>query len=396
MAQSVPAKPRKWRRRLKRAAIALGIVVVLGLLTCTVGWPWVNKGARAYAHHRLGNALDRAVETLPEIADYETLRALDVRGRNGIDQMDAGRADLMKLMNTHQSDEDAIYSSGWCGGLPDARLSSDYELLTAPQIGRIQRHRFKELLGATEFLAANARVVASYDCIVDVERRASWRTHASVDEYFGTLTTRVLLLAASGEPETACAELMTLVRLASMLDCRGSKEGAYYLTSVRNDVVEYAALPLMRAGVARHDVAVAILDRRWCTPGNDPKLWLNNAAAVYAYLREAHAVSPNIEIYSVKGEPVEDKSFPQFNLNYLPGHEQLMDVVVRNALDARAGVLDLRDPEWVKAYQFEFSSDWNPINGVVGCGRETMDWIVQAIDREDKLWAEIEAMSSTR
>lgn len=395
MAEAAPVKPRKWRRRLKRAAIGLGVLAVLAVLTCTVGWPWVNEGARAYAHHRLGNELDRAVETLPEISDYEALRAQDVRGKNGIEEIERGQAALFKLLERKDAEEDVAYDRNWGGGVVDASLSRDYELLTAPEIGRIPRDRFRDVLRDTEFLAANARLVAKYDCIVDIQRRAMRSTHARLDEYFGALTTRVLLLAALGEVANASAELSTLVLTASILDTRGSKDGAVWLIRVRNDVIENALLPLARSGFF-DDELFALRPLRWQTPGNDPKLWLNNAAAIYQYLREAHSESPHVEFYSARGEEAENRPFPYINLNYLDGHEQLMAVVVRNALDARAGVLDLRNPEWVEAYQFEFSSEWNPINGVVGCGRETMGWIVREIEREDKLWAEFEALPGWR
>jgi hypothetical protein len=241
-------------------------------------------------------------------------------------------------------------------------------------------------------LAACCAAAAAYDCILDVVGEGTHaQTHAGPDDFFGSLATRVLILDKQGNAAQAENEMKVLVTALSKVCPRGSKDWANYWKRTTNEILEHCVLPMMRSTPARSPRRALLAGLRWTTPGNDPKLWLNNAAIVYRYLKEAVREGRGQDIYGL-GDDTPDV-FPAIDLHYTPGFTELMEVVTENALDARSGKLDLRDPAWVKSYHFDFDIGWHPVNGVVGCGHETMNHLVGEIEREDKLWNEIEALA---
>ena len=125
-------------------------------------------------------------------------------------------------------------------------------------------------------------------------------------------------------------------------------------------MVEFCLLPLAKAGKLDGPTLSKIADFRWHTPGTDPVLWMNNAAATYAELvRHCGA-----ELASPEGGEAPDSRWGV--LYHELARAEWMEVCTENALAAKSGELDLRDDEWLSEYRTRFETGWHPINYISG------------------------------
>lgn len=393
MADSKPAKPgvsrlRKWGGRLA----LVGLLFVLAVMVWFSGGRKVVGGiVLDWARGRLERQLEESRVQLPEIADYEALLRKEVKGTNGWEHVEAGCKATAEIELRHQSDKEDLFSTTWHGGFANA-WDAEQDTKRTGGLGRIRPDRFGFVLAETEVLAEHSKRASACDSLVCVSSHARAATaNRSIPavptyEFIGALITRVRLLALVNNTERANKELAVLVTLAAKLNARGSKRDANYVLDMRNDVLEFAALPLIRAGQVDAQTRSAIQSVRWRTPGKDPQLWLNNAADAYDMLH--YCLTHEFQAMSWM-----DKDQLFVEAHYVRAYADWMDVVTKNALAARRGELDLRDKDWVKHYNAQFESPFALVNGVVPCGRETMSRLVGEVEREDELWDEIEAMA---
>ena len=364
--------------RWKWLALAGLLLLAAGVAVCTLGWGKVNEIALSWARGNLEKQLQAGVEKLPEIADYDALMRLEVTGTNGWIHVCEGRRMLRELCDRYAEEQDTPFDS--------ARVSDLLKNQAAQSPSELDF-----MVRETTEIAATCAAAAACDCIVHVDGPDDpYATHATIADYFELLALRVLLHDKDGDCAGADRELSALVMALAKSCTRGSKDWATTWTRVRNDVLEYCVLPMLKTAPSGSPRRALVWDARWHTPGTDPKLWLNNASAIYAFLRKEMDNGRIANVFD--GDPWEPKSFPGLDLRNIPGLSELVEVVVENALAARRGELDLRNPEWVSSYHFEFDNGWHPVNGVVGCGHETMNGLADEISREDRLWKQIEAI----
>lgn len=392
MANAATSKPvvsrlRKWSGRFA----LLGLLLVLAAVAWVVGGrEIVGRMVLNWARGRLERQLQESREQLPEIADYEALLRKEVKGTNGWEHIEAGCRATDEIELRHQGDKEKLFSTTWCGGFADAwnsaRASSN-----SGGLGRIRPERFAHVLAETAVLTEHAKKAAGCDTILGISNlaRKKAESHSSPDagtaDFVGVLITRVRLLVLSNKAEAANEELVVLVRLAAKLCVRSSKYGAISYLGIRNDVLEQGVLPLLKAKQCTKPTRELLLNTRWRTLGNDSKLWLNNAAGVYDYVQYGLSHDPDKFFWL-------DAESPFRSSLTLLSYADWMNVATKNAQAAKRGELDLRDKNWVKYYNAQYESEFALVNGVVPCGLETMSSLVREIEREDKLWAEIEAL----
>lgn len=371
----------------------LGLLLVLAAVAWVVGGrEIVGRMVLNWARGRLERQLQESREQLPEIADYEALLRKEVKGTNGWEHIEAGCRATKVIDQRHEKDDRTVFSIYSSGGFTDAWNTSTYDS-NPDGIGCIRPPQFALVLSETEALAGHAERASSCDCLVDTQtwsgRLANMQRFANqtrVHQFVGALITRVRLLAATAHGPRANDELRVLVTLVSKLNARASKQDTTYVLGIRNDVLEHAILPLLKATQVDKQTRETILELRWRTVGKDPQLWLNNAAFAHDFLH--FGLTHEIEMYfgSEYDQPFDAARFILANADW-------MDVATKNAQAAKRGELDLRDKNWVEHYNAQYESPFALVNGAVPCGRETMSWLVREVEKEDKLWAEIEALS---
>ena len=309
---------------------------------------------------------EASAQLLPEITDHRALMVQDVTGSNGWEHVLRGRKLWFQTREQHRVGE-FDYDLPWITSISDAistRRWDDYlddeeeEPLFAP------RH-FAAALELTAATAATAKDAAACDCMVRVE--PEWvdgdEEFVHLNEYFAVLATRVLMLHHLQRRSARDGELLVLLRLMSIYNDRFSKGAFYACLGTRNECLYGCVIPLLEGGRLPPQLIAAILKVRWRTPGTDPKLWLNNAAWTYHSVTE---IGNDEHWVTAREQDRTPPVFPELRLYDYPGYRQVMEVCTQNALDARNGVLDLRNPDWVRAYQERFEGWFNPINSVVG------------------------------
>ena len=398
MANAAPTKPavsrlRKWSRRFA----LLGLLLVLAAVAWFAGGrDIVGRMVLNWARGRLERQLAESREQLPEIADYEALLRKEVKGSNGWEHIEAGCRATKEIERRHQNDDKTVFSIHGSGDFTDAW--NIYIRDDNPHgLGNIRPKQISLVLSETEVLAGHAGKASNCDCIVDLETYSAFVTEkkngrnkhehmASQHRFIGALITRVRLLALTEEFVKANGEIRVLVAIGAKLNVSLSKQKATDQLGTRNDVLEHGVLPLLRSGLLDATTKQALLTTRWRTPGKDPQLWLNNAA--FAYDFQHGGLTDEIEMY------FESESASPFGAaRFILANADWMDVATKNAQAAKRGELDLRDNNWVEHYNAQYESPFALVNGAVPCGRETMSWLVREVEREDKLWAEIEALA---
>lgn len=360
-------KPRNLRRWLKRAAVAFAFLAVVAVLLCTVGWSWVNVQARSYFRWRMKAQTEASAERLPEITDHSALIQQDISGTNGWEHLRRGCELWFDILKQHETGKSHRHDPDWITSLDAAVKNGEWEnYLDEEEEDRLLSPRhFPAALNLTEELAVAARAAAASDCIVRLEPEF-WihgRQRVYIGDFFGVLATRVMMLDHLSESSRRDGELLVLVRVLSKYHDRFSKQEFHVCLTIRNEFMQHCLTPLLERGRLGPSMVVAVRDARWTTPGKDPKLWLNNAAWTYCWLTamyEDERLTGFVDLEDAA--PV----FPRLRLYGYPGYAQVMEVCTQNAIDARDGVLDLRNPEWVRAYHDRFRWGYNPINGVVG------------------------------
>lgn len=374
----------------------LGLLLVLAAVAWVVGGrEIVGRMVLNWARGRLERQLQESREQLPEIADYEALLRKEVKGTNGWEHIEAGCRATREIEIGRKNDSEIELSKTSLTDLADAwRAQARGQ---APEILRtIQPSQIALVLSETEMLCLHAERASRCDCIVDTFTFSSFRTemkqgrnkyvHLVLPHHFiGVLITRVRLLALTGNTVRANQEVKVLVTLASKLGVQNSKQAARDNIGTRNDVLELGVLPLLRTGVLDSPTKEELLALRWRTPGKDPKLWLNNAGFAYDMLH--YGLTHDIEDFLWT-----DEDSPFLEARFVLAFADWMNVATKNAQAAKRGELDLRDKNWVEHYNAQHESPFALVNGAVPCGRETMSWLVGEVEREDKLWAEIEAL----
>lgn len=398
MANAVPSKPavsrlRKWSGRFA----LMGLLLVLAAVAWVVGGrEIVGRMALDWARGRLERQLQESRQQLPEIADFEALLKKEVKGTNGWEHIEAGCKATMEIELRNRSDQESVFSTTWHGGLADA-WDAERDSKETGGLGRIRPARMSFVLSETVPLAEHARQASLCGCIVDTETYSNfvasresgknkYLTMVPLDKFVGVLITRAHLLARTGNQAKADEEIRVLVTLASKLNVRHSKQRATGNIGLRNDVLEHGVVPFLRLGTLSATTRDMLLATRWQTPGKDPQLWLNNVACAYDYLH-CGLTNKADDFFWI------DRDSPFVEARFVLAHADWMDVATKNAQAAKRGELDLRDKDWVKNYNAQFESPFALVNGVVPCGRETMSRLVAEVEREDKLWAEIEALA---
>lgn len=359
-------RPRWLRRWLKRAAVALAVLGVVALLLCTVGWPWVNVQARSYFRWRMKAQTEASAERLPEITDHSALIQQDIHGTNGWEHLRRGCELWFDILKQHETGQSYHHDPDWITSLDAAVKNGEWEsYLDEEEEHRFSPKHFPDALLLTEALAATTGAAADCDCIVRLEPewRVDDRPRAYIGDFFGVLATRVMMLDYLNQSSQRDRELMVLIRVLSKYYDRFSKREFSTCLTIRNEFMQHRLIPLLERTRLGPSMVAVVREARWTTPGKDPKLWLNNAAWTYYRLTAMYEDEQLTGFTNLEdGDPV----FPRLRLYGYPGYTQMMGVCTQNAIDARAGVLDLRNPEWVRAYHDRFSWGYNPINGVVG------------------------------
>jgi hypothetical protein len=359
---------RRWPRRLKRIAFALTPFAIGAILLCTVGWPWVNDVAYSYAEHRLESQIAHSLSQLPEITDHAALMRQEVEGTNGWSHLIEGRrrwhAQVQKhSVNDYTTEPEWVYDAARSG---DESEEVWQRIIEGDDGYFISPGNFEHLLQLSDHAAAATVDALACDSIVRVN--ADWGGEfgypfPSTSDYVNLLALRVRILAHLQRQGQCESEVVALLRLLSRVTDRYSKDMATVWIGLRNSVLEQIVLPLLKSGALSTDCRRQVLKCRWHTPGNDPKLWLNNAAITLAWIREMQAVG----FAQYWGEEDDEApTFPRFALHSVPGFTQLLEVCTRNAIDAQEGELDLRNPDWVAGYDARFDIGYHPIHGVVG------------------------------